>query len=236
MKAAIVEDEAVFADRLRQRVDELFRSKGRQAEISCFPDGGAFLSALQKGEHFGLVFFDIQLGSDDGMDLAARLRKYDKNAAVIFVTGLSDRAAEGYEVEAFDYIVKSHLDERLENVLDRFFGRLEKSSLSVSLADGGRALIPFYELYAAVSEGRGTALYTVQGQLYTGTAVGKISPELPARDYFEIHKGVYVRIERIRSIGSDTLKMSDGRIFPVSRRRRKPLLTAVMERARGEWE
>lgn len=159
MKAAIVEDEAVFADRLRQRVDELFRSKDRQAEISCFPDGGSFLAALQGGKSFGLVFFDIQLGNDDGMDIAARLRKYDKNAAVIFVTGLSDRAAEGYEVEAFDYIVKSRLDERLENVLDRFFGRLEKSSLSVSLADGGRALIPFLS-FMLLSPRAGGRLYT----------------------------------------------------------------------------
>lgn len=233
MKIAIVEDEEIFAEKLREKAEEYFSGKGRETEISRYSDGTPLLCDIEKGERFVLIFLDLQLESSDGMDIAARLRKYDRNAAVIFVTGIPDRATEGYGVEAFDYIVKSRLEDRLENVLGRFMERLEKSSLSVLLTDGSRAVIPLCELYAIASEGRATVLYTAAGKSVTSLAVGKISPELPPEDYFEVHKGVYIRIEQIRSIGSDTLVISDNRIFPVSRRRRKPLLAAVMERAKG---
>lgn len=236
LKIAIVDDETVFAEKLRKKAEGFFSSRKLETEIFCFSDGAPLLSALENGERFDIVFLDIQLETSDGMDIAAALRKYDRNAAVIFVTGLSDRAAEGYGVEAFDYIVKTRLNDRLETVLERFIERPVNKSLVVSLDNGSRAVIPFRQLYAVVSEGRGTALYTESKKIYTASPVGKISPGLSERDYFEVHKGVYVRIEMIRSIDADTLKICDGTVFPVSRRRRKPLLCAVMERAKGEWK
>lgn len=228
MKIAVVEDEDIFAEKLIECVEKFFDKRGDKTEICRFEDGAPLLEVYGRGENFDLIFLDIQLKTDDGMDIAGKLREYDGNAGLIFVTGLENRAAEGYAVEAFDYIVKSRLEERFEGVLERYLKRLGEGALTVMTARGGRAVIPFREIYAAESRGRGTLLHTVSGAVEANTAVGKIAELLPGGCYFEIHKGVYVRVEEIRSVDTDRLKMRDGSVFPVSRRRRKPLLEEIL--------
>lgn len=228
LKIAVVEDEDVFAEKLTGCVEGFFGKRGDVTEICRFEDGAPLLEVYGNGGGFDLIFLDIQLKTDDGMDIAGRIREYDGNAGVIFVTGLENRAAEGYAVEAFDYIVKSRLEERLGSVLERYLKRLGEGNLTIMTASGGRAVIPFREIYAVESSGRGALLHTVSGKVDANMAVGKIAGLLPGGRYFEVHKGVYVRVEEIRSVDSDRLKMRDGSVFPVSRRRRKPLLEEIL--------
>lgn len=42
----------------------------------------------------------------DGMDMAKRLRAMDEKAVIIFVTQMAQYAVKGYEVNAFDFILK----------------------------------------------------------------------------------------------------------------------------------
>lgn len=56
--------------------------------------------------NFDIVFFDIMLPDIDGLEAARRLRAVDSNVMLIFVTNMAHLAVNGYEVNAFDYIVK----------------------------------------------------------------------------------------------------------------------------------
>ncbi|MCM1578494.1 MAG: LytTR family DNA-binding domain-containing protein, partial [Ruminococcus sp.] len=228
MKIAIVEDEDIFARKLWELLENFFKVSRIETEIKRFDDSSPLLEETESGEKYELIFFDIQLKNSDGMEAAGKLRELGCGGDIIFVTGAEDRAAEGYEVDAFDFIAKSKLDERLETVLKRYLKRLGEGSLYIPSADGGSAVIPFREIYAAESRGRRTVIHTVTGKLETNTAVGKIAESLPKGRYFEVHKGVYVRLEEIRSVDRDRLKMRDGSFFPVSRRQRKPLMEELL--------
>lgn len=49
---------------------------------------------------------DIELPDGNGMEIARRLRKTNKRTLIIFVTNLAQYAVKGYEVRAFDFVVK----------------------------------------------------------------------------------------------------------------------------------
>lgn len=49
---------------------------------------------------------DIQMPHMNGMEVARKLRALDANVLLIFVTSLAQYAIQGYEVRAFDYVLK----------------------------------------------------------------------------------------------------------------------------------
>lgn len=55
---------------------------------------------------YNIVFMDIELPHMNGMEAAKKLREIDKDIMIIFVTNMAQYAVSGYEVEAFDFIVK----------------------------------------------------------------------------------------------------------------------------------
>lgn len=63
-----------------------------------------------------IAFLDIDFPKEDynGMDIARKLRAQNKKAVLIFVTNFVEYAREGYEVQAFRYLLKKELPEKLE--------------------------------------------------------------------------------------------------------------------------
>lgn len=72
--------------------------------ISHYRDALDFLDSFRANQD--LIFLDIEMPFMDGMSLAKRIRERDREVTIIFVTNMKQFAVGGYEVGAFDFIVK----------------------------------------------------------------------------------------------------------------------------------
>lgn len=233
MRTAICEDEKIYSDKLSKSLEKYLSLHNEKAEIDVFTDGVPLAEKLKCGSRYDIIFLDIQLDSSDGMNTAEIIRQYDKNVPIIFVTGLESRASDGYAVQAFDYIIKSDFDAKFEKVMTRLMQTLTKKSLSVEDISGNLEIISLCEIMYVESEGRGTAVHTDEKVIHTNIPISKLSAELSDYVFIEIYKAIYVNISKIKRTLTDTLELSDGKILPMSRRRKKAVLTAVMERVRS---
>jgi two-component system LytT family response regulator len=79
------------------------------------------IEALECIEEYSpaLVFLDIQMPLLDGMSVASNL-EYDKNTAIVFVTGFNEYAIRAFELNAVDYLLKPYDKGRLAKTLTRF--------------------------------------------------------------------------------------------------------------------
>lgn len=105
MRIAIVEDDRKNAETLTQHLERYSKENNRSMKIKYYPNGECFLKNFKPGE-FSFVFMDIEMPGMDGMTVARKLREVDKNTLLLFVTNLAQYAVQGYEVQAFDFIVK----------------------------------------------------------------------------------------------------------------------------------
>ena len=108
MKIAIVEDEEVWRDKIRNLIDKYCRDKNIPAQIDTYGNGSDFM----KNADADLLFLDIELAEgEDGFDIADKLMNFKNQCKICFLTSHTELARAGYRVNAFRYIDKKHLEE-----------------------------------------------------------------------------------------------------------------------------
>lgn len=113
-KVLVVDDEPAARQKLI-----FFLKEHKDFEVIAQACNG--VEALKSIEEYSpdLVFLDIQMPLLDGMSVASNL-EYDKNTAIVFVTGFNEYAIKAFELNAVDYLLKPYDKGRLAKTLTRF--------------------------------------------------------------------------------------------------------------------
>ena len=113
----IVEDEPGAAMALRDAIARYGAEHSEQFQVGWMRN-----TIDLDGPAFDLIFMDIDLGIENGMDAAREIREFDRSTPIIFVTNLAQYAVQGYEVKALDFIVKPFKDDRLMKTVTSILG------------------------------------------------------------------------------------------------------------------
>ena len=104
MKAIVVDDEFLAREELKYFINNF-----SNIEIAAeFEDGIEVLKYIQNNE-VDVIFLDINIPSLDGVLLAKSISKFTKKPFIVFITAYKEHAADAFEIEAFDYILKPYL-------------------------------------------------------------------------------------------------------------------------------
>ena len=104
MRIAIVEDEDVVAEKLKEYIERYAEAKRIYIETIRFVDPTMLIEHYKPV--YDIIFMDIIMPHINGFVAAQKLREMDEKFLLIFVTNMQNYAVKGYEVSAFDFIVK----------------------------------------------------------------------------------------------------------------------------------
>lgn len=118
---AIVEDDIQYRDTIKQYLEKYMAENNRELKMKFFINSKMFVKDYHPD--FDLILMDIELPDGNGLDVIRKLREKDKDVLVIFVTNMAQYAVAGYEVSAFDFIVKPvsyfNFSVKMRRALDR---------------------------------------------------------------------------------------------------------------------
>lgn len=114
IRALIVDDEPLARANLRHALSAFPRWR---IEAEC-ASASLARETLEKGG-VDLVFLDIKMPRESGLDLARGLAELAEPPIVVFVTAYEAFAVEAFELHALDYLLKPFDDERLRRTLAR---------------------------------------------------------------------------------------------------------------------
>jgi DNA-binding NarL/FixJ family response regulator len=66
-----------------------------------------------------LIFLDINMPKESGLEFAGRLREGGRQMKIVFVTSHKEYALSAFDVYAYDYMVKPVVQERLQHTVQR---------------------------------------------------------------------------------------------------------------------
>ena len=100
----ICDDELLYRIKIKDILKELLRSYSINYNIYEFSSGEELLNNYPKD--LDILIMDIQMKIVNGMYTARKIREFDQNLEIIFMTSFSEFMQEGYEVKAYRYILK----------------------------------------------------------------------------------------------------------------------------------
>lgn len=111
IKVLVCDDDAAFCKKMADLVRKSQPVDGCSAAVTTCCDPIA-LTDKALGQ-FDIAFLDIDMGAYSGLELAHHIRSMNLDTILIFVTNYVQYSLEGYEVQAFRYLLKSELEEKL---------------------------------------------------------------------------------------------------------------------------
>jgi two-component system, LytTR family, response regulator LytT len=234
-KAFIVDDEPLARDELA-----FLLKRSKQVEIAG--EGDSIESSLSQiqGLQIDVIFLDIQLADESGLDLAERIMGLDPRPEIVFATAYDEYALKAFELQAIDYIMKPFDETRVLQTVEKLVKVLQGkenrngSSRDLRLSTDKRndklavtvderiVLIPVHEIvYIGTIEGR-TVIVTDNQRYQVNEPLITYERKLHQKSIVRVHRGYLVNLDKIVEIqpwfhSTYNLIMKDGEKIPVSR-------------------
>lgn len=218
---AIVEDnpeEAVQLEKALKRYAEEYHIPTR---TTVYSNAMAFLSKYSA--EFDIIFMDIMMPMMNGMDASRMLREKDDKVMVIFVTNMQQYAIQGYEVGAFDFILKPvHYPEfklKFTRAVSKLMPQKKVSSILIKSESGMVRLTPEQILYVEVQQHH-CVYHTRQGDFRQYQTMKNVESQLEEYGFARCNNYLLVNLAYVTKIDGMSVHVS-GTVLPISYPRKK---------------
>ena len=219
IKIAFCDDDMEVLHQMNELLDRYRVERNEDITYAAFQSPFELLTEIEKGLRPVILFLDVVMPGQNGMDVAKEIRQYDTNMKIIFLTSSPEFAVESYSVGAYFYQLKPIWEESFFRLMDAVLAECEKkkkNSLILRSKDGitridlqqleycevlGRKLL-FHLENGAVLESAGS-LDDLAGQL------------MQYSNFFRPHRSFLVNMEYIQNISSRSIKMVNDAEIPI---------------------
>lgn len=229
LRIALCDDEQAARDSLRFQLEK-FMYEGDERIVYEFTSGETALRWLRNhpGE-VDLLFLDVEMKEMTGMEAAERIRQFNKELLLVFVTGYSEYVFDGYRTGALDYVMKPAGEEQICRILSRaraiLYGSRAKSFVFQN--QEGTFRMPLDQILYFYSDRRQVGVVTEKGEYFF---YGKLSEaaEKTDRRFVRIHQRYLVNGDLVEYIGHDELLIR-GKTLPISRSMKDEAIKSLAE-------
>lgn len=235
IKIAFCDDDMEVLHQMNELIDRYRVERNEDITYAAFQSPFELLTEIEKGIRPDILFLDVVMPGQNGMDVAKEIRQYDTNMKIIFLTSSPEFAVESYSVGAYFYQLKPIWEESFFRLMDAVLAECEKkkkNSLILRSKDGitrinlqqleycevlGRKLL-FHLENGAVMESAGS-LDDLAGQL------------MQYSNFFRPHRSFLVNMEYIQNISSRSIKMVNDAEIPIPHGKCSEIKNTYMEYA-----
>ena len=217
MRLAIADDESVY----RKQVSDLIISLYGRENVSCYlySDGTELIRSFENNFPLDAVFLDIEMKDLDGMSTAKKIREFNKEIPIIFLTSHTELAMDGYEVDAFRFLGKPVDEIKLRQTLTDLEKKLKVDEKIVLVKDGEELVYSISDLlYLEAANNSVRFVFiaeTVEVRMKFNDAVKKV--EAITSDFTKIHRSYFISLAHIRKLSAGEALMDNGDELPVAR-------------------
>ncbi len=114
LNIAICDDDMEMTGRMEMMLQKIAQNNFLDIDIEVFWDGESLANAIVAGERFDIIYLDIEMEKEDGISAAKRIRRYDRNVLIIYVTSHENHMRDSFEVRPFQFLVKPIDEKQME--------------------------------------------------------------------------------------------------------------------------
>lgn len=225
LRIRIIEDEAEHAERLQALLRAYEKKAGESLfDIRHYSNPRRFLAEFACDAD--LIFLDIQMPEIDGMKVAQKIRQVDPRVMLIFTTALAQYAIAGYEVQAFDYILKPLtapiFEAKLERALRVLDYRMPEAYIDISTKTETRRISVNRVLYIEVAN-HDILVHAADAVYQHWGSLKEYEQKLAPMHFARCNSCYLVNMKHVTCIRGDCVQVGEEQLS-VSRSKRKEFL------------
>lgn len=247
-RCLVVEDNMLERDAL----ESILKKIDNITVQACLSDGIQAVSYLKQNE-IDIVFSDIDMPDLSGLEL---LRSMKQPPVFIFISAHPEHAAESFNLDVIDYIVKPARLDRVIKATDKAIEYIEAKSRAIT--EHPRPLQPVAVEYvksidaheyffvkeknAYVKVDMGDVLYiesmgdfsrimtNSQRSHFILVSLKNLEKQLPEKLFLRVHKQYIINILHVANISSADIRLANNTVIPISSVYRQQLLDEVVHK------
>ncbi len=229
IKCIIVDDEPLAIEVLVN----YFKNYSNFEVIGVFNNSVQALDFLNKNV-VDVLFIDINMPLMSGFELI-KLYSNTNNTKIIITTAYREFAAESYDLDVLDYLVKPIPMSRfiksiskIENELKKGIVKPQKNDYIIIKVDKKMVKLGLDEIIFVEGMKEYVKVITAEKTYITHKTLTSISEELPENLFSRVHKSFTVSLNKINSIEGNLLNISGYKI-PIGRKFTKEVKAKILE-------
>lgn len=233
VRCLIVDDEPLALDVLKRYIAAT-PGLSLAGEFTRPMDAFAFLQR----DTVDLLFIDIQMPGLTGMEL---IRSLQQPPQVVFTTAYREFAAEGFELQALDYLVKPIARDRFLKTIDRFYARLRGVANVETTPDESRpfifikvdkAMVKIWldDIFFVEALKNYVRIKTPGKDIISYHTLSYMEDKLPSHLFQRIHKSFLVNLSKIDKYTSDSVEVA-AKQLPIGKTYQEALNASLQKRA-----
>lgn len=223
---AIIEDNLSEQNRLKDFLRRYGEEKGENFTCFTFSSAEQFLTDYRPD--YDIVFMDIELPGMNGMEASKRLREIDGNIVLVFVTNMAQFAVGGYEVGAFDFILKPLSYSSFFLKFTRIMQRVQSVDDTQIIVRGKQYIKKVFAsgiLYVEIAD-HDVVYHTASGAVETRGSMRAVQEQLSGSNFALCNQCYLVNLKYVGEIRDNSVKVGNDWLA-ISRPKKKPFLQAL---------
>lgn len=224
IRVLLCDDNEPFLESLRTEIRKILKARKIECVIHMYSCVKEIPEHLLSECDIYFLDIDFEKKQYTGIDLAKQIRASNPDAIIIFATNFIEYAPEGYEIQAFRYLLKHDIQEKLEQCMIQAISKLQTDRESMQINISGDILtIPLVDILYIESQGHLALVHVSKKGAQTSktyrfySSLGSLENQLSAQGFLRIQKSYLVNMRRMKKYqckealldNSQTLRVSE---------------------------
>lgn len=230
IKIAICDDEEIYLKNYSDMISRIKKIYGYDIEVLKFYSGEELINTLTvKNTNIDIIFLDIIMKGIDGIETAKRIRELNITSEIIFLTNSKEYALEGYEVKAFNYIIKNsnNMEDKIKEAIKYSYEKLDEYFIVSN--QSGIEKIRLNQIVYIESNKRKIVINTLNGKYEMYEKLDDSYQTLKYKGFLKCHRSYIINQDFIKKIESKDIVTSTGERVPISRSKIEEIKYSFMD-------
>lgn len=228
MRIAICDDCKTDVLTLRKLV--LSHPKINEKQVCLFISSEKLMHCLNNKEVFDIIFLDVDMPEINGIELGMRIREISPDTFIVFATNYSQYAIEAYDCEAFHYLLKPLVPQKVKKVLNSLINSYQKNHAEYSFkTKSGYMNIPLGNLYYVECCKKHLIFHMRDKIMESPGKLSDVYKFLIDYDFCQVHQGYVVNMRKIINMDKLNIYLDNDETVPISQRKKAEVFARYAE-------
>lgn len=226
MKILIVDDDKKFTRVLEHDILDFFRKKQDKVTITLINDN---FKGLELINEYHIVFFDIDLITENGLNIAKQLREIDNNVIIVFVSSRSNLVFKSFVVKPFFFIRKSNYKLDLIYFFEMLDNYFKKNTYIYLDSRATEVHIPIDSIIYIESHEHQLWIYSKNDIYYDSSTLSNFLSKLTYINFVQIHKSYIINLDYLKGINKGEILLINNIKLPIGRKYKQTFFERYQE-------